>query len=1063
MKLPNTPETPSPQPTTIPSAHTNDKVRTRHWLRVLGVVFVVLLVASIVAAVWLPRLVDVKIVLDTATKAVEESTGRTLTVKGPASVRLWPRLAVVAENVSFGNASWAKDAEMATAQRVSLSLDWLPLLHKSVSINRAELDGLQLNLQQGAPGAPAGNWVLAGSDSRSSSAFQLDKILLQNANVQLRDASGAVQNTFVIGRMAGVFTGAGIKFKGQDAFIQAPDTSGGVTTLLAINQASGLVSTSRAEFAGQVVWRQQPIELKGQYDYPDNNPNSLTLSVNTRALDLSKPVAAMPGTPSVASKTNGVVKPAAQAPEASSQPWWQDSRPIDWSFLPRMNLSLDLNAGQVLLPNQTLLPNVVLRGSINESGTGQLTLNEFSAGFDKGHISASGALTDFLGKSPALKLEAKASGFDLAKVYALKGVKVPNVAVKGAPVDLDVSLSAQGLSPRQLMDSSSGYVVAKLGAGSMVDPGDATHRPLAVTLKSFSGRADLVPGRAPQLNVDLLASKIDLSSPGKPTPPDAGNASHQGDASTKSFWTESLGFESLPVMNGRIHLDVTDMVLPSGQRLPNFLLNASMQDAGGGMIRVDQFSAGFEQGQIKASGSLANYAGQGSNPALTLQAKAGGFDLPNVLASQKINLPGVSVKGMLVQLDVSVSARGRTPRQLLSTMDGSVQGSVGSGSYVDQGGPDRSRIGIDLQSFNGRADLKRGVSPRLALDLNATKIDLDPHLPIQPVTEVKSKAKGKAVKDPRRWLFGTQSLGLDNIPLMNGRIGLNVSELVLPNGITLPGFLLKASLLDSSGGTMRVDQLRTGFGEGVLMADGTISQYTTANPSIRLRGHARDFSLEKLINQMDAAKAFGQVKGGQGEFAFHLEGQGSSLRSLVSNLNGEVQVSVNSATLPTSMVSSAGDFFVSIVNTINPLYAKSATSQLQCVSAYLPIRNGLLPINNTIGIQTDQLNVLLNGQVDLKQEQMNINIQSAQRSGLTTGVNPAGWIVIEGTFLHPTWGINKTGVVKQAASVGLAVVTSGLSLAAQNLLSVATNSNPCQNVLKPWSTIDGQLMSKAAQ
>jgi hypothetical protein len=37
-------------------------------------------------------------------------------------------------------------------------------------------------------------------------------------------------------------------------------------------------------------------------------------------------------------------------------------------------------------------------------------------------------------------------------------------------------------------------------------------------------------------------------------------------------------------------------------------------------------------------------------------------------------------------------------------------------------------------------------------------------------------------------------------------------------------------------------------------------------------------------------------------------------------------------------------------------------------------------------------------------------------------------------------------------------VTSGISLAAQNLLSVTTNSNPSLKILKPCSTIEGQLM-----
>ncbi len=1044
-------------------------VRMRRWLRILSLLLGLLVLVGAIAAIWLPRLVDVKIVLDTATKAVEESTGRTLTIKGPASVRIWPRLAVVAENVSFGNAPWARDAEMATAQRVSLSLNWLPLLHQSVSINRAEFDGLTLNLQQGPANGPAGNWILPANQSGSSSAFQLDKLLLQNGTVHWRDASGRLVNTFIIGRMAGVFNDGGLKFKGQDASIKRIDPSGESTELLGINQASGLVSATRAEFKGQVVWARQPIELKGQYDYPDGQANTLALTINTKALDLSRTLSSLPG--SSTGQREGAMATSSRAASGQARDagtaWWQDDRAIDWSVLPQMNLSLDLNAGQVLLPNNVLLPNVVLRGTLSEAGSGRLTLDQFSAGFDKGHISASGAIENFAGKNPAMSINAKASGFDLSKIYAIQDVNLPKVTVQGVPLQLDVSLSAQGSSPKRLVSSLDGHIQASLGSGALMDRGDGHRGPMAVNLQSFTGRFDLAPGKATQMDLDLKATKIDLSPPananGAPVHSEEGqkNPSAADGVGDQPFWTTPLGFDLIPLLNGSISLRVSELVLPSGITLPNFQVNASMQDAGGGTIRVEHFSSGFDRGQIKASGMLANYAGKVSNPALTLQAKAGGFDLAKLLSSDRLTLPGVSVSGMPVQLDVSVNARGRTPRQLLGTMDGYMQGSVGSGSFVDQGSKDRAYVAVNLQSFTGRADLKQGTSPRLALNLNASKIDLDPHSSASAPPE-KSKVKQKSDQTGRHWVFGTQPFGLDAIPLMNGQVGLNINEFVLPDGIILPRVMLKASLQDASGGIMRVDRFETGFGKGTLMADGLIAQYASANPSFRIRGHAKNFRLEELINQMDESKSFGQVKGGQSEFAFHVNGQGSSLRSLVSNLNGEAQLSVTGATLPRGLINSAGDFFVSLVDTINPLATKSATSQVQCVSAYLPIQSGLLSINNTVGIETDQLNVLLNGQIDLKKERMNINIQSAQKSGLTTGVNPAGWIVIEGTLLNPTWGINKTGIAKQAASVGLAVVTSGLSLAAQNLLSVATQKGTCQNILKPWSTIDGQLMSQGA-
>ena len=121
------------------------------------------------------------------------------------------------------------------------------------------------------------------------------------------------------------------------------------------------------------------------------------------------------------------------------------------------------------------------------------------------------------------------------------------------------------------------------------------------------------------------------------------------------------------------------------------------------------------------------------------------------------------------------------------------------------------------------------------------------------------------------------------------------------------------------------------------------------------------------------------------------------------------------------------------------------------------MKNGLVQINQSVGMQTDRLDVTLDGQVNLGSESLRLNILPKERSGLTTGVNPAGLVQITGTLANPSMGINKAGVVKQATGVGLAIVTGGISLLAQNAAGVVSRSSPCDNVLRPWPTVSGGL------
>jgi uncharacterized protein involved in outer membrane biogenesis len=370
-----------------------------------------------------------------------------------------------------------------------------------------------------------------------------------------------------------------------------------------------------------------------------------------------------------------------------------------------------------------------------------------------------------------------------------------------------------------------------------------------------------------------------------------------------------------------------------------------------------------------------------------------------------------------------------------------------SDTRVDFAG--RVRWQQQAMDLKGALAYKPGVPLDLTLDVQSDRIDL--------------KASDAGHDDNAgtdrhsRWVFSADPMGLDALPLWNGRITAGIKSLVLPDGVILPNLAVQLSLSPTADGVLTIDQFKTGLGEGTLRADGKVAGYRKARPQWVLRGHAQGFTVEKVLAQARAGMKPGDFQGGPGEFAFHLNSSGLSLRDLASGANGEVQISIGPAKASTAFVNASGDFLVSLFDAINPLRKNLDYAQLDCAVAYLPLRSGLVTIAQSIGIETDRLNVVLDGQVNLRNETLNLNIYPKEKSGLTTGVNPAGLVQINGTLRNPTLGVNKAGVVKQAASVGLAVFTGGISLAAQNVASIATRHSPCQNVLKPWSSIEGGL------
>ena len=160
--------------------------------------------------------------------------------------------------------------------------------------------------------------------------------------------------------------------------------------------------------------------------------------------------------------------------------------------------------------------------------------------------------------------------------------------------------------------------------------------------------------------------------------------------------------------------------------------------------------------------------------------------------------------------------------------------------------------------------------------------------------------------------------------------------------------------------------------------------------------------------------------------------------------------------LASSYINQGGDFIISLFDAINPLRKKSNQTVLECAVAYLPVNNGLVSIADSVGVQTDRLEVVLSGTVNLNTEALNLSIYPREKSGLTTGLDLDNLIKLQGTIQNPKAGINKEGVVNSAVSIGLGILTGGATILAQNAKSIATKSQPCIAALRPWPDIYSQ-------
>ena len=366
------------------------------------------------------------------------------------------------------------------------------------------------------------------------------------------------------------------------------------------------------------------------------------------------------------------------------------------------------------------------------------------------------------------------------------------------------------------------------------------------------------------------------------------------------------------------------------------------------------------------------------------------------------------------------------------------------------------KVDIDLDiTLNGKSLLVQGVVNKVPqqlvsfdMALKSKSFDVAPLLASSALTgsdgkmsHVASKPKGQP-----KYFFDEDHLPFDLLPVANGKINVSIAQLGLPYQAPIHDF---SASLKFNGDHITMQDVGFDLGNGHAQGSVALDKFQSAAPSISINGFAKGFTLEQIL-----ADARSKVSGGDIKIAFDLKSAGISMHQLASRANGKIQISVGPAKLATSFINQGGDFLITVLDAVNPMRRKTNQTVLNCAVAYLPINNGLVNIVDTVGVETDRLDGVLNGTVNLGNEEINLKIFPREKSGLTLGVDLGNLIKLEGTLQNPSSGINQAGVVNSAVSIGLGFLTGGATILAENAKSMATKSQPCKTALRPWSDIN---------
>jgi len=174
------------------------------------------------------------------------------------------------------------------------------------------------------------------------------------------------------------------------------------------------------------------------------------------------------------------------------------------------------------------------------------------------------------------------------------------------------------------------------------------------------------------------------------------------------------------------------------------------------------------------------------------------------------------------------------------------------------------------------------------------------------------------------------------------------------------------------------------------------------------------------------------------------------MHEIMAGLNGKVVVDVSKGMIDNKAINLIGaDVIVQILSAINPFGEKAEKAPMECTVVNFDIKDGVATTDKGIVLQTDKMFVIGNGQIDLDSEKIDIAIRTQGREALGVNVGDVTKMMgVGGTLAHPMPALDVKGTAAAGATVGAAVMTLGLSYAAQKALETAIKDRtPCLTAL----------------
>ena len=300
-------------------------------------------------------------------------------------------------------------------------------------------------------------------------------------------------------------------------------------------------------------------------------------------------------------------------------------------------------------------------------------------------------------------------------------------------------------------------------------------------------------------------------------------------------------------------------------------------------------------------------------------------------------------------------------------------------------------------------------------------------------------SQDQAKQDDPFPIFSSKALPLGALKQVDADISLSAKNSTM---FAIPVHNLNLKLLLENG-LLKIRPITAELANGSFRADLVINA-SSQTAKMTANFLADQVELGELLKAL-SGKA--HLDGGKTDVEIAITGQGSTMKELVSTLNGHVSSVTGKGQINYDLSLAGENLIFNIFKKMNPFKEKQETTSLDCMVARFDIEDGIATIDKGLAYESESLKILGNGTIDLNSEKINILLSSKS--------TVARFLQVKGSLGKPEVKVNPVTALQKGTSLWAAIMTGGISMAAEIVFDyVTSDGSPCEIAQREITPID---------